>query len=97
MYALIQYAKERHHTSNLENVNRNNIFLPNSSLKRIYGISYEELKAKFPYIADEEKDIEYTISPDVIGKATYSARKKSEEAENVLKQAIRNNEKERNN
>ena len=63
MYALIQYAKERYHTLNLENVNRNNIFMPNSSLKRIYGVTYEEIKAKYPYTA-EEQDVEYSVSSD---------------------------------
>lgn len=40
MYALIQYAKERHKTSDLSDVNRNNIFMANSTIKRVYGATY---------------------------------------------------------
>ena len=86
MYALIQYAKERHHVSSLRNINRNNIFMPNSVLKRLYGLSYDEIKAKYPYI--KEQDITYTIHPDEIGRATYGARKKSNITSNVLNEAI---------
>ena len=93
MYALIQYAKERHHVPNLRNINRSNIFMANSTLKRLYGLSYDEIKAKYPYIAQEEQDSTYTIHPDEIGKATYSARKKSNEASKVLNEVINNHEK----
>lgn len=93
MYALIQYAKERHNVSNLRNINRNNIFMSNSSLKRLYGLSYDDIKDKYPYIEEQEQDIAYTIHPDEIGNATYSARKKSNEASNVLSEAINNHEK----
>lgn len=93
MYALIQYAKERHHILDLSEINRNNIFLANSSLKRIYGVSHEEIKAKFPYIDEDEQDIECIISPVEIAKATYSSREKSVEASKILKQAMLNNEK----
>lgn len=93
MYALIQYAKERHHVSNLSDININNIFMPNSTLKRLYRLSYDEIKAKYPYIEEDEQDIPYTIHPDEIGKATYSARKKSNEASDVLNEAIKNHEK----
>ena len=94
MYALIQYAKERHHVSDLRNINRNNIFMANSTLKRLYGLSYDEIKAKYPYLLEEqEQDIVYTIHPDEIGRATYGARKKSNEANNVLNEVINNHEK----
>lgn len=94
MYALIKYAKERHHVSNLTNINRNNIFMSNNTLKRLYGISYDEIKAKYPYLLEEqEQDIVYTIHPDEIGRATYGARKKSNEANNVLNEVINNHEK----
>lgn len=93
MYALIKYAKERHHVSNLRNINRSNIFMPNSTLKRLYGVSYDEIKAKYPYMDEQEQDIAYTIHPDEIGRATYGARKKSNEASNVLNEAINNHEK----
>ena len=93
MYALIQYAKERHHVSDLRNINRNNIFMANSTLKRLYGLSYDEIKTKYQYIEEQEQDIAYTIHPDEIGRATYGARKKSNEASNVLSEAINNHEK----
>lgn len=94
MYALIEYAKERHHTKNLSKINRRNIFLSNSTLKRVYGVSNEEIKAKFPYIIDEEEQIiKSTISTAEIAKATYTSRAKSDEARNVFKQAMLNKEK----
>lgn len=93
IYALIQYAKERYNTSDLRDINRNNIFLPNNLLKRVYGVSYDEIKTKYPYSAQKEQDIIYTISPKEIAQSTYSARKKSEEANNVLNQAIKDNKK----
>ena len=80
MYALIQYAKERHHVSSLRNISRNNIFMPNS------GLSYDEIKAKYPYIKGQ--DITYTIHPDEIGRATYGARNKSNKTSNVLNEGI---------
>ena len=89
MYALIQHAKERHHTTDLTNVNRNNIFIANNSLQRLYGVSYDDIKAKYPYI--EEKHVIY---PTEIGIATFDARSKSEEASRVLNEAIKSSEKE---
>ena len=75
-------------------INRNNIFMANSTLKRLYGLSYDEIKAKYPYLLEEqEQDIVYTIHPDEIGRATYGARKKSNEANNVLNEVINNHEK----
>lgn len=93
MYALIQYAKERHHTSDLSNINRSNIFMANSALKRLYGVSYDEIKAKYPYIIKEQQDVKFDVSPDEIAKATYRFRDKSKEAEDVLKQALQTKEK----
>ena len=57
------------------------------------GLSYDEIKTKYPYIEEQEQDITYTIHPDEIGRATYGARKKSNEASNVLNEAINNHEK----
>jgi len=96
MYALIQAAKERHKTSDLSNVNRNNIFLANSTLKKLYKLTYEEIKAKYPYVEEDEQDIIYTIQPNEIGRATYGARSKSEEAQKALEEAIKNREKGKN-
>lgn len=70
-YALIQYAKERHHTSDLSNINRSNIFMANSTLKRVYGVSHDEIKAKYPYIIEEQQKDGFTVTTDEIAKATY--------------------------
>jgi len=96
IYALIQHAKERHHTTDLTNISRNNIFMANNALKRTYGVTYEQIKAKYPYIAEDEKSqfTKHTIHSTEIGIATFDARLKSEEASRVLNEAIRNNEKE---
>ncbi len=67
--------------------------MPNNTLKRLYEVSYDEIKVKYPYIEEHEQDIEYTIHSDEIGRATYGARKKSNEASNVLNEAIKNHEK----
>ncbi len=93
MYALIQYAKERHHTLDLTNINRNNIFMGNNTLKRFYKTSYDEIKARFPYGNKKENDKECSISAEEIGKATYKARAKSNEASKVLSNAIEEQEK----
>ncbi len=90
MYALIQYAKERHNTSDLTNINRYNIFMGNNTLKRYYKTSYDEIKARFPYGNKSEKDSEYTISAEEIGKATYKDRSKSNEASRILSNVIEN-------
>ena len=54
MYSLIQYAKERNNVSNLKNINFSNIFIPNSRMKKLYGISYENIKSKFEYNGTKE-------------------------------------------
>lgn len=71
MYALIQYAKERHKTSDLSDVNRNNIFMSNSTIKRVYGETHEGLKKRFPYENARVDDMNYTVSGEDIGRATY--------------------------
>lgn len=71
MYALIQYAKERHKTSDLSDVNRNNIFMANSTIKRIYGENYEGLKKRFPYDNVRVNDMTYTARREDIWRATY--------------------------
>ena len=62
--------------------------MSNSSLKRTSGLSYNDIKDKYPYVAQEEQDSTYTIHSDEIGKATYNARNKSKEASIVLNQAV---------
>lgn len=71
MYALIQYAKERHKTSDLSGVNRNNIFMPNSTIRRLYGETYEELKKRFPCANERTDDETCEVNGKNIGKATY--------------------------
>ena len=73
MYALIQYAKERHKTNDLSNITRSNIFMSNTALKRLYGVTYDELKERFPYGERTEEDVSYIIGGEDIGKATYDA------------------------
>lgn len=74
MYSLIQYAKERHKTNDLSNITRSNIFMANTALKRLYGVTYDELKERFPYGDRTEEDISYVIGGEDIGKATYDVR-----------------------
>ena len=91
MYALIQFAKERHHTNDLTDINQSNIFMANSALKRLYGVTYEEIKNRFPYdTAKEEKDIQYSITGEDIGRATYKSVsvEQADEASKELKQFI---------
>lgn len=71
MYALIQYAKQRHGTTDLSNVGRSNIFMSNGSLKRVYGVTYDKLKELFPYEENrDEEDVKYNINGQDIVKAT---------------------------
>ena len=88
MYALIQYAKERHKTSDLIGINRNNIFMANSTMKRIYNTTHNDIKRKYPYMENEEQIIEYTIPAVTIVKGTYKSRNKSQEAEDALNDAL---------
>ena len=90
LYAMIQYAKEQYNTDNLRTINRKNIFKTGDS-KRAFGMSKEQLKAKYPYnIEEKEQDKEYIISPEEIAKTSYFAIERSEEARKVLVQSILN-------
>jgi hypothetical protein len=97
MYALIEYAKERHKTNDLSLITRSNIFMAGSTLKRIEGCSFAELKERFPYkvSSENEEDIPYTISGEDLGKATYKEAdiKDINKASKIIQQLI--NEKER--
>jgi len=53
MHALIEFAKERHKTTNLDNINRNNIFLASRTIKRLYHTDYNEIKSRFPLVRKE--------------------------------------------
>lgn len=89
IHALIQYAKERNNTSDLSKVRANNIFMANSKLKRLYGITHEELKAKYPYstnIQESEEQEIMDITGQDIGRATFDVEtKKCDEADKILK------------
>ena len=45
--------------------------MANSTIKRVYGETYEELKKRFPYDDARVGDITYTVSGEDIGRATY--------------------------
>lgn len=98
MYALIQYAKERHKTNDLSNINRSNIFMANPTLKRLYGTTGDELKKRFPYDIVEnndsvhnnyvDDDLPYVISGDLLGQIKPNISK-LDEAKKILSEAIR--------
>ena len=95
MYSLIEFAKERNHISNLSGLNPSTIFISNSTAKRLYGLSHEDIKSKYPYPEQNQEMDEQlfsTISPNDIGKKTYTARKTSHEATRFLKQVAKKNE-----
>lgn len=74
MYALIQYAKERHKTADLSDITRSNIFQTNSGLERLYGTTYDEIKERYPFPHwTKEDDIEYSVDGQDLGMAGYSA------------------------
>ena len=72
MYALISFAKERHKTADLSGVSRSNIFMSNSSLKRVYGVTYEDIKKRYPLpsemvIPDDQNC--YSLDGNALGEA----------------------------
>lgn len=77
MYALIEYAKERHHTRDLTNIVESNIFLTNNHLKRLYDVSYEDIKKRFPYKQEkeQEQDTIYTVTGEDIGRLVCQKEK----------------------
>ena len=100
MYALIEYAKERHKTDDLSNINRNNIFVANTTLKRLYDTTGDELKKRFPYYIVEnndsvhnnnyvDDDLPYVISGNSLGKIKPDISK-LDEATKMLGEAISN-------
>jgi len=62
MYALIEYAKQRHKTNNLDKVNRTNIFLTNKTMKRLYHTNYDEIKERFSL---KEAEKEHSANEDL--------------------------------
>lgn len=92
MYAQIQFAKERHHVDNLDNVSISNIFVSGATLIRCYNTTKEEIKKRFPYPQEEleEVDEQLVISGQDIGRATYRdvQREHLDEAEKVLVEIV---------
>ena len=86
MHALIEYAKERNGTSDLTDIRRTNIFMSNSTLKRLYGVTSDELKARYPYEV-QEHDQDYIISGKDLGK-TRPHISKTLEADQVVSDAV---------
>lgn len=62
MYSLIEFAKERHKTNNLDGVNRSNIFMANTTMKRLYHTDYAEIKERFPL---KENKLEHSVDEDL--------------------------------
>ncbi len=72
MYALIKYAKERYKIDNLSGIEPRNIFMSNSTIKKRYGITHEEIKEIFPY--DEMKgNVKCIINAQTIGQALFNS------------------------
>lgn len=65
----------------------------NSTLKRLYGVSRDDIMAQYPYIIEDEKDESFIVTPNEIAKASYRSRAQSEKAEDVLEQALQTKEK----
>lgn len=87
MYALINFAKERHKTADLSDVNRSNIFMSNSSLKRVYGVTYEDIKNRYPLpsqmvIQDGKK--KYSVGTKELGKVGSSVSSTMREKASVV-------------
>lgn len=72
MYALIKYAKERYKIDDLSCIEPRNIFMSNSTTKKRYGITHEEIKEIFPY--DEMKDnVKCVINGQTIGQTSFDS------------------------
>jgi len=96
MYALIEYAKQRHRTTDLSEVRRSNIFMSNGTLKNVYGITYDELKVRFPYEGSrDEEDTTYDVKGQDIGIATYKnvTVEKADEAFDIVSKACERQQK----
>ena len=94
IYALIQFAKERHGTNDLTGVNRNNIFMPNATIKRLYGTDYDEIKSKYPYVVESVEEPYFSINGQDIGKKTFDVEtSKCDKAYEVLNNLIKENKK----
>ena len=69
--------------------------MANSTIKRVYGETYEELKKRFPYEKKRnEEDTVYIVSGQDIGKATYKevTVTQAEEASKVVEEMLKTKE-----
>ena len=93
MYALIQYAKQRHGTTDLSGVSIGNIFMKNNTLRKSHKTSYEQLKKSFPYPYDRKTDEEpeYQVTGADFGKAGMINQSsiKTEEAASVVETVVK--------
>lgn len=74
LYAQIQYAKDRNHITDLSNINRNNIFMAGSTMLRLYGITLDEIKERYPL---GEKTAESPLKNREIELASLEAEEKT--------------------
>lgn len=88
IYSLIQYAKERCNTDDLNNLKFSNIFMANSTMKKLYGISHENIKNKFQYNGLREDD-RCDVNSQTIGKASFnSSEEMCQQAQCILHNII---------
>ncbi len=92
IYALIEFAKERYKTDDLTKIDLKNIFLPNVSLKRLYGTSPNELKERFPYGDLKEVDYNYVISNKNLNSIIDFSIDDTIKMGEILKQILNNEE-----
>lgn len=74
LYALIEFAKKRYHVSDLSRINGDSIFVSNATLKKSYGVSFEEIKKMFPYKSDTA-----LIQEEVFGEVVREEEEDNEE------------------
>ena len=89
IYALIEFAKEKHKTQDLSTLARGSVFISQIFLKRTYGVTFDELKQYYKYEAP------YIISGADIEKATNTgiSVEQSDKAAKVINSLLQENEK----
>lgn len=94
MYALINFAKERH--PDLSNINRRRIFMPNSTLKHDYKVTYDDIKEKYPLPPEMQvqkakngkKDCQYSVEGQKLGMVGVSASSETQEQVSVVMDGV---------
>lgn len=88
LYALVEFAKKRYETDNLEGIKYSNIFLSNRDVKKRCHSSYEYIKKEFPLkkdkkeIGTEELNKQAQVDSKDIEKKMQVAKKLKEQIEN---------------